>query len=391
MQRITYLFGVCALMFALSLFGEVKDARAQITIEFGGNFGKAKQALIRKGYTQIVQVGQGFTKLQIEACQNGIRYWFKSDSRGNVNQKRQIGVCQQNFDRQGISQLLASQGFTRINVEDRGNRFIAVVCRGNERMRLNLDTQGRIQRQRVLGQCQQILSPADVQVALEREGYTRIRFLNRRAPVYGLEACQGLTKMYLEVDQFGKTIARKRVGECRRAINPDRIARYLQNQGFERIVVIDDRLPRYVAEVCEGRDRLEITLNRFGDIINRQTTGTCQPEMNRKDLVAYLRDRGFSRIKVIDQSNNGYTVEGCHSGRNIRLEFNRYGEFLSDKELGDCKSWRVEQVYDQLANKGLRKLKMTMEGCNKDGRLIRYEVDKWGGRANRQVIGRCQR
>ncbi len=391
MKRLSVYFAAVLTIATMALVSPMvmRPAQAQITIELGGDFGRAKQALFNQGYRQIRLVGQGFTKFQVEACLRGVRYWFKSDSRGRINQRRQIGQCQSIVDITRAEQILAQQGYSRINIEDRGGAYIAVACYRNDRVRIRVSYQGQLGNRRVLGSCRESLSPADVSVALQREGYTRIKFINRRLPVYVAEACLGMRKYRLELNEFAQTLSQQRIGDCRGPIDPRRLVRFLEDQGYTKVLVIDDRLPRYVAEVCKGRERIELTLNRYGDVIDRLNTGTCATRIDRKQIIAKLRAQGGTRINVVRENNRGFVIEACLEGERVRFELNAYGELLQEKVLGQCKRYSIRQVKKQLSNRNFDRLQFYVEGC-KNGKLIRFKVNEFGDRSERKVLGRCR-
>ena len=391
MKRISIIKTAMLVLLAIGVSSPMatNQAAAQISIQLGGDFGHAKRALVQKGYTQIRLVGQGFTKFQVEACLNGIRYWFKSDSRGRINKNRQIGRCQSTININQAEQILASQGFTRINIEDRGGKFIAVACFNNERVRIRVNHLGQIGNRRVLGRCQQSLSPADVSATLQREGYTRIKFINRRLPVYVAEACLGKRKFRLELDEFARTLSQKRLGKCRGPIDARRLVNYLEDQGYSRVVIIDDRLPRYVAEVCKARKRFELTLNRYGDVIDRYKVGNCATRVDRRDIVSKLRAQGGTRINVVREDNRGFVIEACLEGERMRIDINPYGELKEERSLGECPRLSIRQVTNQLEKRNFRDLVVYVQGCKK-GKLIRFKLDEYGDRSERKILGRCK-
>ncbi len=364
-------------------------AKAQVTIQLGGDFGRAKQALTNQGYSQIKLVGQGFTKFQVEACLRGVRYWFKSDSRGRVNRRRQIGQCRTSIDIQQAQQILAAHGYTRVNVEDRGGAFVAVACYGNERVRVQINHQGQLGNRRVLGQCRQSMSPTDVSASLQREGYTRIKFVHRQLPVYVANACLGKRHFRLELNEFAETMSQKRIGDCRGPINAKKLKRYLEDQGYSQVVVIDNQLPRYVAEVCKGRKRLELTMNRYGDVINRYNAGSCATRIGRQQIVDKLKAQGGSRIKVVRENNKGYLIEACLEGERVRIELNPYGELQNERVLRQCNRYSIDQIENQLTKRNYKDLEFFVQGCKK-GKLIRFTVNEFGDRSNREVLGRCR-
>ncbi|MCF6320265.1 MAG: hypothetical protein L3J32_00640 [Rhizobiaceae bacterium] len=363
-------------------------AVAQFTIQLGGDFGQAKAALTANGYSRIQLVGQGFTKFQVEACQKGVRYWFKSDGRGRVNQKRQIGLCAPTVSVEQARNILKNQGYSRINIEDRGGNFLIVACLRNERLRVNMNYQGQLVNRRVLGPCQQNLSPSDVQAMLRKQGFTQIKFLSRQLPIYIAEACIGKRKLRLDLSPFGEILREQPLGNCRGPLNPDRLASFLEQRGFSRVVIIDNRLPRYIAEVCEGNSRFELTLNRYGDIIERYNTGVCSQRVDRRQLVDGMRNQGFTRISVRREDANGFLVEACNGGNSTRFEFNVFGEINSERDLGACKRLSIKQVSNKLTKRNFRNVEVFVRGC-RNGKLIRFKLDEYGDRSKRKVLGNC--
>lgn len=391
MKRLINSFLAASFSAGLAILGVAgfSPANAQVNIQLGGDFGQAKRALIQRGYTQIRLVGQGFTKFQVEACLKGVRYWFKTDSRGRINQNRKIGQCQRNVSIERAQEILASHGYTRINMEDRAGTYMAIACFGNDRVRVAINHLGQLGARRVLGSCREAMSPSDVSAALRREGYTRIKFIQRQLPVYLADACLGKRKFRLELDQFARTLSEKRIGDCRGPIDQRRLVQFLENQGYSQVVIIDDQLPRYVAEVCKARNRLELTLNRYGDIIDRYKSGSCATRIDRRQIVQRLRDQGGSRINVVREDSRGYLIEACLEGEVIRFEINPFGELINERNLGQCKRFSIKQVKNRLAKRDFDDLEFYVQGC-KNRKLIRFKVNEYGDRSERQVLGRCK-
>ena len=393
MKRLPTLLSAVFFLSTMALFSpaSVTEAQSQFSIQLGGDFGRAKRQLIQQGYSQIRLVGQGFTKFQVEACHNGVRYWFKANSRGRVDQKQRIGTCRSTVTIEQVKRQLASQGYSRINVEDRGNRFLAVACYGNERMRLRIDNLGQIGKRRVLGACRKTLNPADVTVALQSEGYTRIKFTDRQLPVYGVNACLGKRKFKLQVNEYAETLSQKRQGQCSSPVTSKNLAGFLKRHGYTRIVIIDNKLPRYVAEVCDkSSKRLEITMNRYGEIIDRANRGTCTTRANSKQITAVMRNHGYSRMTVNREDKKRIVIGACHSDKLIRVEFNGQGEFINEKEVGDCPPrLTIRQTKIKLEAQDYRNVHMYLEGCRK-GRLVRFQINNFGDRVRSKTIGVCK-
>ncbi len=369
----------------------VIHSRGQTVIQLGGDFDLARSRLAKKGYYRIDLVGQGFTKFQVEACQNGVRYWFKSDNNGNINQKRKIGACQPDqpiLSKIRIRQILASYGYNRIKIEQHANINIAVLCFGNDRLRVEINQQGQVGNRRLIGNCRNSLSISDITATLQNEGYDQIRFVNKRPPVYVVEACHKNRKYSLELNEYADTLSRNSIGNCRAQLEPRNITRFLENLGFSRVSVISDRLPTYIAEVCENRTRVELSLDRYGNIINRVTIGKCARKISARRLIRKMRDQGYIRINIKRETNRGYIAQACRSGQLYRNKYDVFGTLQDERQKGPCPSWSIKQVKEQLAKYKYRKLKFYVEGCRK-GKLIRFRVNEFGDRSNRQIIGNC--
>ncbi len=369
----------------------VIHSRGQTVIQLGGDFDLARSRLAKKGYYRIDLVGQGFTKFQVEACLNGVRYWFKSDNNGNINKKRKIGACQPDqpiLSKKRIRQILASYGYNRIKIEQHANINVAVLCFGNDRLRVEINQQGQVGNRRLIGNCRNSLSISDITATLQNEGYDQIRFINKRPPVYVVEACHNSRKYSLELNEYADTLSRNSIGNCRAQLEPRNITRFLKNLGFSRISVISDRLPTYIAEVCENRTRVELSLNRYGNITDRVTIGKCARKISARQLIRNMRDQGYIRINIKRETNRGYIAHACRSGQLYRNKYDVFGTLQDERQKGPCPSWSIRQVKEQLAKYKYRKLKFYVEGCRK-GKLIRFQVNEFGDRSNRQIIGNC--
>ncbi len=375
--------------FVFFILSSAQIASSQVSIQLGGDFGYAKRSLQSQGYSQIQQVGQGFTKFHVEACKNGTRYWFKSDGRGRVNAKQQIGICQATININQARQILVNQGYTRINLEDRQGTFTAVACQGNDRVRISVNYLGQLGGRLVLGQCRQSLNPADVSAVLQREGYTRIRFTHRQLPIYRAEACLGKRKFRLELNQFGQTISQKRAGNCRGPLNANRLAQWMSKRGYTQVNVIDNQLPRYIIEGCKGRQREELTINRYGDVIERYDAGQCAAKANISQVINKMKKQGFSEFYVKKDHASGFQVYACHSKKRYDVEFDIYGEYKGDKQIGACKALTLRQITSAMQREGFRQIEYSVKTCSQ-GKLYRYTINKFGERSNLEKLGRCR-
>ena len=387
---------VTVLIFALTALiapQNINPSLSQTLVQFAGDFENAKFKLGQKGFRRIDLVGQGFTKFHVEACKNGIRYWFKSDFKGNINQQRKIGNCRppQNtalLSKKRIRQILNSYGFDRVKIEQIAEVTVAIACFGDDRFRVQIDQRGQVVNRRQTGSCRNGVTTKDIRASLKRDGYNQIRFTNKRPPVYMVEACQSKRKFRFEVSEFGDTLSRKSIGKCRNRLEPRHITQYLENFGFTQINVLNDRPPNYIVEVCEKRKRVELTLDQFGDITNRFGIGNCQKKISARQLIRKMSDQGYLRISINSENNQGYVAQACYSGQLYRIEYNRYGAQQDERQQGPCPSWSIKQIKAQLAKRKFKNPEIYVEACRR-GKRIRFRLNEFGDRSDRQIVGNC--
>jgi len=366
------------------------QAVAQFKVELGGNQAEIKEKLIAQGYTRIDFVGRGFTKHRVEACRKGIRYNFKVDWRGKTNKMRKIGKCRMMITIEQVRDILRDRGYRRINLEDQSGSYVAVACAGSDRYRIEVNVYGDIRKERRLGRCRKELSPSDIEVNLKQQGYERIEFTDRQLPRYVALACRDRRKYELVINRHGEVRDSRDIGRCRRAIDPLKIPELLAAKGYDRIRVIDNQLPRYVADACKKKRRYEVTLNRMGRITDTVAIGRCQRPLSRFQLLSYMSEQGFSRVRIRAETGDSYDVEGCIDGDRYRFTLSVYGNLQDEKKMGKCTSKTTFDVFDQYRKQGFNQLTNTITGC-KNGKKYRFQVNEFGDHLDTQTIGDCVR
>lgn len=371
----------------LSAFLTAGIAQAQI-IQLGGSDAEIKARLMAQGYDRIDIADRGLSSTTYRACRGADRVEFKVYWDGRIGTPRRIGGCRVMVSAADVEAMLAGQGFRRISIEERGGRFIAVACRQGQRIRVRVTPQGDIERERVIGECGQALAPADIAALLERQGYDRIQFTDRQLPRYVALACFDNRRFELTLNRRGEVVNRDRRGNCEAPIDPYDLPRILAERGVDRVQVVDDRLPRYMAQGCRGRHRVEITVNRFGSILDEVRIGRCRPALNADQLAQSLEAKGFTRIKVTDNGDQGFSAIACLNNERSELVLTRYGEVVRQISLGGCVSRSVEQVVGDLEGRGLDRIAVYAEAC-RNNRRIRFEIDAYGEITGRERVGSC--
>ena len=356
--------------------------------ELGVSDGLIFRVLTQNGYGAIKITKRRMTKARAEACKGGKKYDVEIGFDGRIRRATEIGSCRRAIDIRMAEQILHKKGFRDIRINPGGEGFLGVACRGPHRLRLSLNRFGEIQREKRLGRCGHTLDNHDIAAQLRASGFSRIRVNRGQRGGFSAIACRGDRQVELRLDNNGFIKSERRTGRCDPAIHPASIANLLARYGFSRVDVIDRQLPRYVAHACRGTERVAVSMDRYGEIVDEHRIGRCDPPLTSAQLEAKLRDVGYGKVRVIDRTNSGFIAEVCEERRLIELTLTVFGETISEKELGRCESRRVGGVLKSLEKRGMSNPRMFVVGCRK-GMKVRLELDRYGSVASSTVKGRC--
>ena len=359
-----------------------------LRIEFGVSDGMILSVLSRNGYSDIQIIQKKLTKARAAACKNGIRYKVEITFDGRIRKAKEVGKCRAVINIDIARNILRQKGFRNIQLGTDGAGFVAAACRGNRRFRVFLDQFGGIQGEKILGQCGGVLTQYDIAALLRAQGYTRVRAKRERQGNFSVKACRRDDALALRVGKNGAILRERRVGRCDPPIHPATIPALLTRYGFTRIDIIDRKLPRYIAQACRDTQRFEISMNRFGEIVDERTIGRCELPLSASDLKVKLREIGYDRIRILEDAASGFVAEACEVGVLFRLELTKYGETVSEQRLGNCPSRRVGKILKQLEKNGMTNTTIYVEGCRKRKR-VRVALDRNGTIVSRDDIGRC--
>ncbi len=349
----------------------------------------ALEVLRQQGYSQIRIVKQTFTKLNFEACQDGVRYLVKMKGFGKVRSKTKIGECRRAISERQAQRILQEEGFRRIQIRAAERGFAGRACRRGERFEVFVNRFGDVRQPRAIGPCQrQAMTPKQIRKKLRDDGFNRIRFTDRELPRYVVEACRRDRRVELVLSRRGEIRDRRRIGRCQPPIDPRDIAQVLRDKGYGRIKVIDNKLPRYVAEACKGNDRMELTLNRFGAVTDELRISSCRRALNPKQFIKVLRDRGYTRIRYRGQDGTDFLVRACLNNKRYRARFSQFGEALTRREAGPCRTPSLDSLAKRYRDRGVERILFYVEGCRR-GVRYRTRVDAFGDPISRERLGSC--
>ncbi len=365
---------------------------AQINLELGIDDGSIIRLLRRHGYSEIRITKRGFSKVRAEACFEGGRY-FVSVKRLGVRIRRgaKIGECRPELSLKEIIKKLKSDGFSRISIVEGDTDEIQVVaCDRNRRVRLLMNKYGDTVKQKEVGRCRRDIEFADIRQLLREDGYNRMKLVAEREGRFIVEACQRDRRVRLRVNRRGRIRRQRTIGDCKPPINPGDIAKIIAKRGYDRINVLDKKLPVYLAEACRGTTLLRIRMNRFGDIVKERETGECDPPLNRRQIAELLRDLGAHRFKIEERGNKGFFATSCVKLRRTEFTIDPYGDILDRRVTGRCDPPpRLRRVIRDFKERGLSDLRVYVEGCRRN-RRVRFQIDGFGEVVDRERIGRCR-
>ncbi|MDH3580900.1 MAG: hypothetical protein OEM91_09790, partial [Hyphomicrobiales bacterium] len=336
-------------------------------------------------------VARELTKARARACRKGTSYKVVVSPSGRIHSQTPFGsACRQHVNVARATENVRRKGYRNVAMEQMPNgAYTGTGCQKNTRYRITLNSSGIFSEVVPIGRCNQLLRPKEIAALLRAQGFNRISFVNKQPPHYVAQACFEDRRMELVLTGNGKIWRDQPIGRCDPPINPRRIADVLRAKGFTRVAVVDDVLPRYVARGCRKNRRIEVVLNRYGEIRDKREIGPCSRPMSRDQLANKLRDEGYRRIRFIDGAIGSFVVEACFEGNRFQINVSQYGETQHERELGPCKTPRVDQLLADIENKGLSDVRLFAIGCRK-GNKVRLELDGFGTTVDAKRVGRCR-
>ena len=342
------------------------------------------------GYTDIRIEKRKLTKTRLHACKDGIKYQLEVTLEGKLKNRGRIGRCRNRIDAVEARRILRQSGFKQIDLSTRDGGFDAVACRRDRRLRLSMNVFGEINNEVVIGRCGGALSQADVADILHQRGYSRVRVAESGlSGRFSAKACRGQVKVSLLVGRRGRILEEQQTGTCAPAIHPATIPALLVQKGFSRIEVIDRKLPRYVARACEGNRHLEISMNRYGRIVDERPIGRCDQPLTIEELKARLRASGYDFVQVTKPKRDYFVAKVCEEGKLYYLRISIFGETVNQENLGECPSQKVSEILKRVEKRGITSAAIFVEGC-RGKKLMRFELDRYGAIKKRWNIGRCR-
>ena len=284
-------------------------------------------------------------------------------------------------------------------------RTVVEACRGGEMFRVSVNLLGAVKTKERRGTCDipgagvpipiqaqagGALQPPEVRRQLRAQGYSRIEFTDRQLPRYVAQACdQQDRRLELFMNRRGEIRRSRQVGTCAveaAAMSEEQIVQALRQQGYARIDV-QNAQPPYRAIACQGDRRLRLVVNRRGEVRSSSRDGTCRPLFTEDQITAKVSQEGFSRLNV-KRDGNQYRITACEGPTQVRLVYDVFGDRRERSATGRCTPRNTAEVLSRLEERGANSVQLFVEGCFRNARY-RWSFDRLGERTGRQRIGDC--
>lgn len=383
---------VLATIFAL--LSHMSMAAAQnngINLEFNRSPASAINMLEQRGFTEVKVINRRLLALDIEACREGVRYSFKLRLDGQIYDDRRISSCTKQLTEIEVRKIAEDTGFQQINVTEVANGFRVTGCRpgNNRREQFTINRAGKVLENRVLGVCRERLTFDRIEDELKQRGFDRIRLISDQDDAYVIRACQDGRKIQFKVGLDGRVLDSGITGECPNQIDVADIVPIIKNEGFDRIVVKDKELPRYLVEACREQRRYEITMNRYGEFAEPLVIGKCRPVMSNDLLTERLVLEGLYNVKIENGRRARFLATACYAQRKFEIDYSAFGDLLGEREIGNCRRMTASEMRETAKVRGATQIETQLKACH-EGSQVLYVLDREGVFVARKQSGsRC--
>lgn len=355
------------------------QANAQ-NITLGGDDKMVADVLRINGYTNGVIKSRSLTLVRTEACKDGSKYLVKISVLGKITSVTKLGDCPQSqqarFTARQAAEVLRQNGYRQIDARRQGNSVVATACRNNRKYEINFNRRGEVASRRRAGNCDPTgLAAWQIIDLLKAEGYSRVNVVDDQLPRYVAEACRNGDRMRVQLNNRGIIRSENRIGNCRQRLNPANIASLLEREGYERIEIVERRRPPYIAHACKGNAKYEVQIGRFGRLRSENRIGRCAVPIDPANLASLMTDQGYDRVKVLRGNRTPYLVEGCKGETLVELVVNRFGRITQEDKVGTCAiPVSKQQLEDRLAEDGYLAVAVRKRGSGWSAEVCRDEA-----------------
>lgn len=146
-----------------------------------------------------------------------------------------------------------------------------------------------------------------------------------------------------------------------------RLTELLRNQGYSQIEFIDREGSTLSVKACSENSAYRVTLNRGGQVLERDRTGQCadapRETVSEDVIIDSLYGRGYLRVNIVDRTPPTLLANACRGDRKFQVRLDDEGDILDVKETGRCNldtgDLEIAQIERILGLQGYSNIRMT--------------------------------
>ncbi len=313
-----------------------QDETEEAAIPDGKKWKKAQKRLANRGF-EYAQV-KIFT-----ACKHNKLFEMEvMEGRQMFRTKKKIGECPYGGPSvEDVKEDLKRFGYSYVVINRTASGFSGKACLKADYFKLTADRWADHTRKTNIGECPHGgLSRKEVRKLLADDDYTAVKFIDNTPPNYKVRACRDGDSYVMNIDRNGRihgSYSDKRCGNAGYSLS--RIRSNLNRADYKDIEFVDRKLPRYVAEVCQDRNRLSLTMNRWGEVSRQRKIGRCRRgvRVNQDQYVSpwkkaakVLETSGYHKISYRSTNKNTreHFFSACKGPKAYKLTVKR-GEIVA--------------------------------------------------------------
>ena len=367
---------------------EQKVQMAQVQLQFGPDARTIVGHLHRQGYRDITIINQKITRTRVEACRGSTRLEMDIAHNGQIIRQKQIGTCGQLVDIHQARKILRRSGYSDIILNPAPGGFLGAACKNGTRSSVSVSSTGHIREIGTIGGCGKPVTKDSVHQDLRRQGYDRIKFEDYPPPPFIVSACKGAHRVDLIVAADGRIWREQRSGICEPALQPGQVTAFLKKKGYRRIKLLNSSAP-YRAEACKGRDHFKLTIGSFRGIVKAEKIGLCAKHLDANGIYRKLGNEGFSRVHIQQKTDTGYLVYACEAEKRVAMTLNAAGQLQKKTVVDLCQSPTFDAIGKDMKQRGFGLTHYYVDVCDKKKHL-RIKLNKYGAQVGLKEIGRCK-
>jgi len=199
-----------------------------------------RKVLRDAGYNRIKFLDRQLPWYRAEACQNSTKFELLLTRYGQIRKSTPVGRCALPLQPNQLKNFLVRKGYDQVEViNDRPPRFQATACLNNDRFELELSRYGDITSREVIGQCRSTMGKQEIADLLRSEGFTRISIDQNQNGGFEVSACLDGFQKFAVLSRFGELLSERDGKRCKSRRVSD-VLQTLSDRGFRKTKIFSE-------------------------------------------------------------------------------------------------------------------------------------------------------